>query len=129
MKKMILGFCMMSLLAIGVGGCATQKDLEAVQAREKAIAAKADQAAQDAERRGRDADRHGDGRVLPALLQHHTRYAGPAQEIRETARTYATTRPACIQWGQGIDASACTGGFFQTPRVGYSLFLPGSEWH
>ena len=49
MKKMISGICMISVLAIGIGGCATQKDLEAVQAREKAIAAKADQAAQDAE--------------------------------------------------------------------------------
>jgi len=49
MKKMILGLCMATVLAIGIGGCATQKDLEAVQAREKAIAAKADQAAQDAQ--------------------------------------------------------------------------------
>jgi anaerobic selenocysteine-containing dehydrogenase len=37
----------------------------------------------------------------------------PADAIRAAARTYATTRPACIQWGQGVDASACN---FQTAR-------------
>ncbi len=36
-----------------------------------------------------------------------------AQSIRETARTYATTSPACIQWGNGIDMSMCN---FQTAR-------------
>ena len=36
-----------------------------------------------------------------------------AEEIRATARSYAATKPACIQWGQGIDASACN---FQTAR-------------
>jgi len=37
----------------------------------------------------------------------------PAGEIRATARSYAVTKPACIQWGQGVDASACN---FQTAR-------------
>lgn len=37
----------------------------------------------------------------------------PAEEIRATARTYAATRPACIQWGQSLDASACN---IQTAR-------------
>jgi anaerobic selenocysteine-containing dehydrogenase len=37
----------------------------------------------------------------------------PTEDIRAAARTYATTRPACIQWGQAIDSSACN---FQTAR-------------
>jgi anaerobic selenocysteine-containing dehydrogenase len=37
----------------------------------------------------------------------------PADEIRQAARCYATTKPACIQWGQAIDASACN---IQTAR-------------
>jgi anaerobic selenocysteine-containing dehydrogenase len=37
----------------------------------------------------------------------------PPEQIRAAARTYATTRPACIQWGQGVDASACN---IQTAR-------------
>jgi anaerobic selenocysteine-containing dehydrogenase len=37
----------------------------------------------------------------------------PAEEIRAAARAYAATKPACIQWGQGVDASACN---FQTAR-------------
>jgi anaerobic selenocysteine-containing dehydrogenase len=37
----------------------------------------------------------------------------PGGVIRATARTYATTKPACIQWGQAVDASACN---IQTAR-------------
>ena len=37
-----------------------------------------------------------------------------AEEIREAARTYATTRPACIQWGNAVDQSMCN---FQTSRA------------
>jgi murein lipoprotein len=48
MKKIILVICVMFTLAISLGACATRGDLEAVEAREKAMAAKADQAAQDA---------------------------------------------------------------------------------
>ena len=36
-----------------------------------------------------------------------------AGDIRATARTYATTKPACIQWGNALDMSACN---FQTAR-------------
>lgn len=36
-----------------------------------------------------------------------------AAEIRASARTYATTRPACIQWGNAVDMSLCN---FQTAR-------------
>lgn len=38
----------------------------------------------------------------------------PADRIRAAARTYATTRPSCLQWGNGIDTS--TNGF-QTARA------------
>jgi anaerobic selenocysteine-containing dehydrogenase len=37
----------------------------------------------------------------------------PAEEIRRAARTYAVTSPACIQWGNALDQSACN---FQTSR-------------
>jgi anaerobic selenocysteine-containing dehydrogenase len=37
----------------------------------------------------------------------------PADHIRAAARTYATTSPACIQWGNALDQSACN---FQTSR-------------
>ena len=37
----------------------------------------------------------------------------PADEIRAAAKTYATTKPACIQWGQSVDVSACN---IQTAR-------------
>ena len=37
----------------------------------------------------------------------------PAAEIRAATRTYATTRPGCIQWGNALDMSACN---FQTAR-------------
>lgn len=37
-----------------------------------------------------------------------------ADEIRAAARTYATTRPACILWGNPLDMSACN---FQTARA------------
>ncbi len=36
-----------------------------------------------------------------------------AEDIRETARTYANNSPACIQWGNGIDMSMCN---LQTAR-------------
>lgn len=35
------------------------------------------------------------------------------EEIRSAARTYATTKPACIQWGMALDTSPCS---FQTAR-------------
>lgn len=35
------------------------------------------------------------------------------EEIRSTARTYATTKPACIQWGMALDTSPCA---FHTAR-------------
>lgn len=38
----------------------------------------------------------------------------PAEEIKAAARTYALTRPACIQWGNAIDQSMCN---FQTARA------------
>ena len=37
----------------------------------------------------------------------------PAEDIRSAARTYATTRPACILWGNAVDMSRCN---FQTAR-------------
>lgn len=36
-----------------------------------------------------------------------------AEQIRAAARTYATTKPACIQWGMALDTSPCS---FQTAR-------------
>jgi anaerobic selenocysteine-containing dehydrogenase len=57
-------------------------------------------------------------------LAHHVQpftpeWAGPitrvsASLISETARTFATTKPACIQWGNGIDTSTNA---FQTARA------------
>jgi anaerobic selenocysteine-containing dehydrogenase len=35
------------------------------------------------------------------------------EQIRSAARTYATTKPACIQWGMALDTSPCS---FQTAR-------------
>ena len=49
MKKGLLVISMMLVLAITLGGCATQGDLEKVQAQEMQNRAKADQAAQDAQ--------------------------------------------------------------------------------
>jgi anaerobic selenocysteine-containing dehydrogenase len=37
-----------------------------------------------------------------------------AEAIRATARTYAATKPACIQWGNALDMSACN---IQTARA------------
>jgi len=37
----------------------------------------------------------------------------PAEEIREAARTYATTTPAAMLWGNAVDMSACN---YQTAR-------------
>jgi anaerobic selenocysteine-containing dehydrogenase len=37
----------------------------------------------------------------------------PAEEIREAARTYATTAPAAMLWGNAVDMSACN---YQTAR-------------
>ncbi len=36
-----------------------------------------------------------------------------ADDIRAAARTYATTRPGCIQWGNAVDMSSCN---YQTAR-------------
>lgn len=38
----------------------------------------------------------------------------PADKIRDAARTFAETRPACVQWGNGIDTSINS---FQTARA------------
>jgi anaerobic selenocysteine-containing dehydrogenase len=38
----------------------------------------------------------------------------PSDQIRSAARTYATTKPACLQWGNGIDTSV---NGFQTGRA------------
>lgn len=38
----------------------------------------------------------------------------PADVIRAVARTYATTPPACLQWGNGVDMNSCN---FQTARA------------
>lgn len=55
-----------------------------------------------------------------------------ADEIRAAARTYATTAPACIQWGNALDQSACN---FQTSRsimilraLTGNLDRPGSDF-
>ncbi len=37
-----------------------------------------------------------------------------ARDIRATARTYADTKPACIQWGNAVDMSMCN---YQTARA------------
>ncbi len=56
----------------------------------------------------------------------------PAGEIRSAARTYATTKPACIQWGNALDQSACN---FQTSRsimilraITGNLDIPGGDF-
>ena len=49
MKKGFLVISMMLFLAVTLIGCATSRDLERVQAQEKATGAKADQALQDAQ--------------------------------------------------------------------------------
>ncbi len=55
-----------------------------------------------------------------------------AEDIRAAARTYATTSPACIQWGNALDQSACN---FQTSRsimilraLTGNLDRPGSDF-
>ncbi len=42
----------------------------------------------------------------------------PAEDIRATARTYATTKPACMQWGVAVDQNINN---FQTARAILSL--------
>lgn len=56
----------------------------------------------------------------------------PADDIRAAARTYSTTSPACIQWGNGLDQSACN---FQTARsvmilraIKGNLDIPGGDF-
>ena len=49
MKKSLLVISIMLVFAIALGGCATQSDLEKVQAQEMQNRAKADQVAQDAQ--------------------------------------------------------------------------------
>ncbi len=51
------------------------------------------------------------GRFTPEWAEGITRVS--ADDIRSAARSYATTKPACIQWGMGLDASSCN---FQTAR-------------
>ena len=38
----------------------------------------------------------------------------PAETIQSVARAYATTAPACMQWGNGVDMNSCN---FQTARA------------
>ena len=38
----------------------------------------------------------------------------PANDLRRAARTFATTKPACVLWGNGIDMSVNA---FQTARA------------
>ncbi len=54
-----------------------------------------------------------------------------AEHIEMVARIYATTRPACIQWGNGIDMSMCN---FHTARsililraITGNLYVPGGD--
>jgi anaerobic selenocysteine-containing dehydrogenase len=61
----------------------------------------------------------GFGRLVPHVQLFTPEWAGPitrisASSIREAARTFAATRPACIQWGNGIDTSTNA---FQTARA------------
>ena len=49
MKKIFMTVSMMLVLAVTMIGCATSRDLERVQAQDKATSAKADQALQDAQ--------------------------------------------------------------------------------
>lgn len=55
----------------------------------------------------------------------------PAEIIRGAARMYATTKPACLQWGNGVDMNGCN---FQTARALLTLSaitgnvdLPGGD--
>lgn len=52
----------------------------------------------------------------PEWAEHITRL--PAESIRAAAETYATTKPACLQWGNGVDMNACN---FHTARALLSL--------
>lgn len=57
-------------------------------------------------------------RLVEYIRQFTPEWAAPitrlkAEDIRNTARTYAGTKPACIQWGNAIDMSACN---IQTAR-------------
>ena len=49
MRKILLGISMVLVLALGMWGCATNSDLEKVQAQQRAIDAKLDQVIQDAQ--------------------------------------------------------------------------------
>ena len=55
----------------------------------------------------------------------------PAEDIETAARIYATTRPACIQWGNALDMSRCN---FHTARsililraITGNLYVPGGD--
>ena len=55
----------------------------------------------------------------------------PAENIETAARIYATTRPACIQWGNALDMSMCN---FHTARsililraITGNLYVPGGD--
>ncbi len=55
----------------------------------------------------------------------------PSKDIEMVARLYATTRPACIQWGNGIDMNMCN---FHTARsililraITGNLYVPGGD--
>jgi len=55
----------------------------------------------------------------------------PAENIEKAARLYATTRPACIQWGNGLDMNMCN---FHTARsililraITGNLYVPGGD--
>ncbi len=65
----------------------------------------------------------------PEWAEPHTGLT--AEAIRKTARTYAAAKPACIQWGNGLDMSLCG---FQTARAILMLMaitgnidIPGGE--
>ncbi len=66
-------------------------------------------------------EKHGFGfdRLADHVRQFTPEWAAPitrvsAQQIRLAARTCATTRPSCLQWGNGIDTSI---NGFQTGRA------------
>lgn len=68
-------------------------------------------------------------KYTPAWAQEITGI--PAQNIETAARLYATTRPACIQWGNALDMSMCN---FHTARsililraITGNLYVPGGD--
>ena len=65
-----------------------------------------------------DAYTVGYDRLVEHVRPYTAEWAAPitgleADDIRAASRTYASTHPACIQWGNAVDMSACN---FQTAR-------------